>query len=300
MSVEEKSLVERNVDWIPANFDNGDIFVRKTPSGIVKQVKGKVRLFESKGQIANLGDNAGWMITNEGYIACNKIAGLTPYTPQTMVFEGRTVPNPYCIIDHESGSIEKVWSRKVVVGYSPMGNLVVTVSTLLYDLKMYLIEDLAKKVQYTKDIGKLCTKSSLSEDELKNGFFLPYQGELGIYAIWEHKDVIKAMNTFIGNKKNAERKAQTINERNAFRKHPSMPPMKIHAPGQGFHEEIIVGFSHQLTREELQDIAETASKEGGIENGEVIEEEVTNLSEEDLNADMDEDSVLNNEGGTRF
>lgn len=295
----DQALVERKDEWIPANFDNGDIFVRKTPTGIVKQVKAKIQLFEKKGQIADLG-KSGWMITNEGYIACNKIAGLTMYTPQTMQVEGRTVPNPYCIIDHESGSVEKVWVRKVVVGFSPMGNLVVTVSTLLYDLKMYLIEDIAKKIQYNKDIGRLCTKASLTEDELLNGFFLPYQGELGIYAKWDHDDIRKVMNTFIGSKKNAERKAQSICERNAYRKHPTIPPMKIEAPTHGIHEEIVFGFSHQLTREELQDIAEQASKEGGIDNGEVIEEEITDLSEEDLNSEHDEDSVLNNEGGTKF
>lgn len=304
MSVDEKQLelINRKNDWKPANYADGNLFVKQTPTGIVKQVMGTIRLKESQGQIAFLGNQSGWMITNEGYIACNKVAGLTSYTPQNLQVDGRSVPNPYLVLDPESGSIEKVWVRKAVVGYSPMGNLVITVSTLLYDLKMYLIEDIVKKIKKDKDAGKFCNKSSLSEDEFKNGFFLPYQGEMGIYALWNDPEISKANETFIGNKKNAERKAQTICERNAFRKHPTMPPMKITQPQNGTHVETIVGFSHQLTRGELEELAEQASREGGVdvEGAEVVEEEIKDISDDDMNAEQDEDSILNNEGGPKY
>lgn len=301
----EKQTTELSVrkpeDWLPANWGNGDIFYRRTPAGIIKQVKGKIRLEEKNGQIADLG-SSGWSITSEGFKECNKIVGLSTITPKSLTLpDGKAVPNPYPIIDPESGSINKVWVRKVAVGLSPIGNLVITVSTLLYDIKMYAIQDLVKKVKSNKDAGKLCMGATLTDEELKNGIFLPFEGNLGVYARHDNADVIKALDTFIANKLFAERKAQTICERNALRKHPSMPSQKIPAPATGpngaYFDVVVTGFAHDFTRDDLEEMAERASSEDNVDGAEVVKVD-EDATEEDLHAERDpdeDDSFLNND-----
>lgn len=247
-----------------ANLGDGTVFVKRTPNGILRSVKGSMLLCEETGELAVIQDKV--MVTADGYNVLNKIAGLSIITPKSLTLpNGDVVVNPYPIIDPQSKTIEKVWVKKMAVGYSPIGNLVITSSTLLYDITTYFLQDLAKKIQFNKDAGKVCMRSMLTEEEQIKGIFHPIQGELGIWADYTHKEVLKALDTYIQNKLFAERKAQTICERNVMKKHPALAVVKVLPKGErGKHHAkvTVIGFCHDFDREDLLELAQKAENEG--------------------------------------
>lgn len=256
---EKKEIVE---------LGDGEVFVKRTEDGFVKAVRGIIPLSEKKGHIAEIQGKA--MITAAGFNELNKIPGISIVTPDKLTLpNGQTVVNPYPILDKESGSISKVWVKKLAIGLSPIGNMVITSSTLLYDIRMYFIQDLFGKVQYNKSAGRICTEDMLTEEEKKKGIFQKFEGEMGVWGDVENKDVLKALNTFINNKLFAERKAQTIAERNVLKKHPALSKVYVELQGPKGARTAnvpVIGYTHDLSREQLEELAEEASN---VEEGEV-------------------------------
>lgn len=296
---------ERGLARTTAMLGDGEVFIKRTDSGLVKAVWKKVRLYENRGHLSEVGEgrNKQIAVSALGYNEMNKIASISVITPSTLRIppsdqypDGREVPNPFPIIDRVSGSIEKVWVSKLAVGLSPIGNVVVTSTTLLYDLNMYFAQDLAKKVQYNAGMGKYCLRSSLTEDEVRSGVFVPVQGELGVYARHDHQETIKAFNTFIQNKLFAERKAQTIAERNVLKKQPALSVTRVEAQGpEGgrWADVLVIGWSHDFTKEELLKIAQMAQRGENVDLGgkrvEIVEETVVAGDDEVAATGVDDD-----------
>lgn len=272
MSVDEKALQTQTKEI--AQLGDGEVFIRRTPNGVLKSVRGAVTLTEGKGHIADIGGNK-LMFTQEAYEEANKIAGVSIITPAKLTLpSGEKVVNPYPIIDPESGTIAKVWVKKLAVGYSPIGNMVITSATLLYDTLAYFIQDLAKKIKANKDAGRVCMRSQLSAEELAKGIFHALQGELGVWADYTHPEVLKALDTFIQNKLFAERKAQTICERLVYSKHPALVLGKPTAKNMKIY---ITGYCHSHNADELIEMGERAAEAApgdettGINGVEVID-----------------------------
>ncbi|MEK5070293.1 hypothetical protein [Sporosarcina sp. FSL K6-1508] len=285
-----QALEKQNI----AVLGDGEVFVKKTNNGQIRSVKGVITLNEKNGEIATIQNKT--MTTAKGFNTLNQIAGLSIVTPDKLTLpDGQIVVNPYPMIDHESGTISKVWVKKIAIGYSPIGNLVITSATLLYDIKMYFIQDLAKKVQYSKEAGRVCMEQMLTEDEKTNSIFLKIDGFLGIAANIQHKDVLKAIDTFINKKQFAERNAQSICERLVMSKHPALASA-AYVTKQGEIARVpVVGYVHDFNREELLDIADKAERGEEIEVGnqkvEVIET-VIEATEEDFVADADDEEII--------
>ncbi|WP_205694139.1 hypothetical protein [Clostridium sp. JN-9] len=264
-SMEGKPMENKNEI---AKLGDGNVFVKRTPRGGIKAIHGKVKLEEKKGHLAIIQNKA--MITAAGYNAMNQFAGISIITPEKLTLpDNQVVVNPYPIIDPASGTIDKVWVKKTAIGYSPTGNLVMTSSTLLYDIKMYFIQDLNKKVQYNKGVGRMCMEETLTDDEKKKGMFLRIQGTMGIWVDLTNTDILKCMDTYIQNKLFAERKAQTIAERNALKKHPALCQVYVDAQGPdkahyGYVD--VIGFNSDLTRDDLLKLSQMADE------GKMVEE----------------------------
>lgn len=286
---EIEAIKKQNV----AVLGDGEVFVKRTESGQIRSVKGAVTLSEKNGEIATIQGKT--MTTAKGFNTLNQIAGLSIITPEKLTLpDGQIVVNPYPVIDTESGTISKIWVKKLAIGYSPIGNLVVTSSTLLYDINAYFIQDVMKKVQYNQDAGRVCMEPMLTEDEKKNSIFLKIEGALGIAANIQHKDVLKAIDTFINKKQFAERNAQTICERLVMSKHPALASAAyVEKQGQ-FARVPVVGYVHDFSREELLEIGAQAERGEDIRVGdqkaEVIET-VAEATEEDFVADVDDEEV---------
>lgn len=300
MNVPATSIQEQKLEV--ANLGDGAVFVKRTQAGVIKSVKGTIILREELGQLAEVPPKSGKvMVAANGFNELNKIAGLSIITPKTLTLpNGDIVVNPYPVIDPVSRTIEKVWVKKMAVGYSPIGNMVITSSTLLYDITTYFLQDLAKKVQYNKDAGKVTMGANLTEEERTKGTFHPIQGDLGIWVDYTHKEVLKALDTFIQNKLFAERKAQTICERNVMKKHPALSTVNVLAQGpegKRVAKVTIIGFCHDLTEKELLGLAEKAETAGenleldGGQKVEYIDVESSTVTEEDLRVSQEDEEM---------
>lgn len=285
-----------------ARLGDGDVFIKRTSTGAIKAIKGRLKLEERKGHLSVIQGKA--MITAAGYNEMNKIAGISIITPEKLTLpDGSVVVNPFPIIDKDSGTIDKVWVKKTAIGFSPIGNLVMTSSTLLYDIRMYFIQDLNKKIQKSKNAGKMCIENTLSEDEKKRGMFLRIQGTMGLWADLNNVDILKCMDTYIQNKLFAERKAQTIAERNCLKKHPSLSQIYVDASGPehnhyGYVD--VIGYNHDLTREDLLKLAQMAergediSEYKGMKIDVIDANAIDDVTEDDVMAASDEEEISHN------
>ena len=282
-----------------ACLGDGEVFVRKTPEGQIRSIKAPVRLSEATGEIAVIKGKA--MTTGKGYYKANQITSLSIITPQKLKLPtGETVVNPYPVIDAESGTVRKFWVKKQAVGHGPLGNLVVTSVTLLYDLNMYFIQDLLKKVKYNSACGRIAFEAQLTEEEKKTGIFYKIDGSLGVWANVSHKDILTCIDTFVNKKQFAERNAQTICERLAMSKHPALSHIAA-PPVHGEEEQrvaqvTVVGYVNDYTREQLEELTAKAERdEDVIEiNGETAQviEETTEASYEDVAVHDDDEKVI--------
>ncbi|MEN6567151.1 MAG: hypothetical protein ABFC57_12725 [Veillonellales bacterium] len=274
---------------------DGQVFVKKTADGFVRAVKAPVVLEESNSELAVIQGKT--MVTAKGFYHANQIAGLSIITPEKLTLpDGQVVVNPYPIVDPDSGLLRKVWVKKMAIGNSPTGVLVVTSATLLYDINMYFIQDLVKKVQYNASAGRICMENTLTDDERKKGIFYKIDGAMGVWADMTNKDVLKAVDTFVNKKQFAERNAQTIAERVALQKHPAMAHIAYVEPvGSEKHHQakvIIYGFVPDFSQKQLLDIADQAERgEEIVINGQKAEviETVGTASDVDMTVDVDDE-----------
>ncbi|MDU2064380.1 MAG: hypothetical protein E6713_06010 [Sporomusaceae bacterium] len=282
-----------------ACLGDNEVFVKRLATGQIRTVKGNVKLSESASEIAVIQNKA--MTTAKGFYHANQIAGLSIITPQNLTLPtGEVVVNPYPIIDMDSQTIRKIWVKKMAIGYGPTGNLVITSATLLYDINMYFIQDLIKKVQYNADAGRICMENMLTDDERKTGIFYKIDGTMGVWAKVAHKDILKCIDTFVNKKQFAERNAQTIAERLAMQKHPALAHIAyVDAKGnekQRTAQVGIIGYVHELTQDKMLDIAEKAERgeEICLEDGQkadVIETTAT-ASVDDMAVEKDDEETM--------
>lgn len=283
---------------------DGNVFVKRTENGGIKAVSSRLKLEEVRGHLTNIKRKV--MITAAGYNFLNRIAGLSILTPEKLTLpDGKIVANPYLIIDPATGFVEKIWVKKMVIGYGPTGNLVITTNTLLYDCKAYFLRDVIGKVQSNKNAGKICNENSLTEDEKRKGFYVRINGSIGLWLNSEDKDVIKAVDTYIDSMTFADRKAQTICEKNCMKKHPALAFNYVNATGKENNLEAyvdVIGYTYDLTREDL----ERLSNEENIQeiNGNKIErvEVEDQVTADDIQAEKTEEEIAElpekNETGT--
>lgn len=245
-----------------AALGDGSVWIRRHPDGAIKAVKGVVVLKEARGEIALA--KGRWMITATGYHSLNRIAGLSIVTPPKLELpDGRAVVNPYPILDEASHTIRQVWVRKLAVGYGPIGNLVITSATLLYDVEVYFVQDLAGKIEKSKAAGRFTTEDQLTDEDRRKGIFVRIQGPFGVWANLEHPDVIQAVTNWIQTKLHAERRAQSICERLAMAKHPALAERYVEVLGTDkdhFTRVTVVGWVHDLTPQDVQRLAEQAQR----------------------------------------
>lgn len=273
------------------------VIIKRDEHGWVKAVRGNVKLSEAKGHLIDIQGKS--TVSATGYRELNKIAGLSIITPEKIELpDGTIVVNPYPIMD-STGGIEKVWSRQMAIGYTPSGSLAVTSATVLLDLKMYFVQDLMKKIKNNSKMGRVCVESTLTLDEKKSGIFVPIDPFMGIWANLENINTLKCVETYIQNKLFGERKAQTIAERNALKKHPalSFPVVDAIGPeGNKTANVVVTGYSRNINQKELLDLIEQATEGRLMEhNGmpiQFLNEVVTELGTEEMRAGADEEEEV--------
>jgi len=280
-----------------AILGDGEVFIKKVEGGQIRSVKGLMILEESNQELAVIQGKV--MTTGKGFNKLNQIAGLSIITPEKLTLpSGDVVVNPYPILDEASGSITKVWVKKIAIGYSPIGNLVITSATLLYDVRMYFIQDVLKKVQYNQGAGRVCMEQTLTEKEKETGVFLKIDSNMGVWADFSNKDILKALDTFVSKKLFAERNAQTICERLVMGRHPALAHaayVNTHGPEKRHTAKVpVIGYVHDFDREKLLDIAAQAERgeEVRVDGQRVqVDETVAEAGYDDIIVEADEEEI---------
>lgn len=281
-----------------AMLGDGQVFIKRTSEGAIRSIKSVITLEEANGEIAIIQGKA--MTTGKGFYHANQIAGLSIMTPEKLTLpSGQVVVNPYPVIDEASGTLRKVWAKKMAVGYGPTGNLVITSSTLLYDINMYFIQDLLKKVQYNAGSGRICMENMLTDDEKSKGIFFRFDGMLGVWVDVSHKEILKAIDTFVNKKNFAERNAQTIAERLVLSKHPALSHIayvNAEGPDKGKRAKVtVIGYVNDYDQNTLLELAKQAERGEEIKVGGKTVETINvtaDATSVDITVDADDEEKL--------
>lgn len=283
------------------------VWIKRTPQGQIRSVKARLALREDHNELVEVERKL--TISAKGYYRANQIASLAILTPDNIKIPGsdglvHDVPNPFPIIDKESGTQKGVWVKKMVVGYSPIGSMAVSSTTMYYDFSIYFLEDLQRKVMFNKDAGRLCFEDQLTDEEKKNGIFMRIEGTFGVWANTQHPDVLKAIRTWVQTKKFGDRKAQTVAERNALKHHPALALQLYNingTEGNRWGNVNVIGWQHDHDYQELEEIALAADAGEHVEiNGQVVEviDASSQMDETDVRASDEgdfDDAPTNNE-----
>jgi len=287
----ETAIEEKQTAQI-SDLGDGSVFVKKTEDGYIKAVKSNVTLSLEKGQIYEI--NKKYSITKAGFDHMNKVAGISIITPDTLKLpNGQFVVNPYPVVDPDTHSITKVWVKKVAIGLTPTGNLAMTSRTLLYDIRLYFIQDLVKKVRYSSAAGKICAYSTLSNQEKADGIFYEIEQGMGVYADPNNAEVLKAIETYIQNKLFAERKAQTICERNAMKSHPALSQGSyVKVDNQGKTSVPVFGWVSDFTKAQLNELKKRAETVADAQDNSNLLEDLEGSIDDRYESAEEEDIII--------
>lgn len=275
-------------NWVPANVQGGQLFVS------IDQVAAVVLLSNIDNEIYQL-ETGEWLITTEGYKACNKVAGVQCISPESILLpDGRTVGNPYIEFDQETGTAHKFWARHIAIGKNALGKPYVSSATIVLDAKIAFADELSKAIEKNKDVGRYYMAGTLTDEELRNGICMQFDGEIGIYGDRVYPEVTAAVQNFINNKRYGDKKAWTMAYKASLQRQPCMPPPKVKALN-GFASVLIGTYRNEYGEKEIADILREYSETGKVAGGDVDETSV-DISKEAPT----EDYTLLSEGGIRF
>ena len=213
-------------------------------------------------------------ITATGYTHLNKVASISILTPQQLIVDGHPVPNPMIERDGKTKAITAVNIRKIGIGYSPTGNIVVVDKTLFYNVYTYLIQSIQKKMSMvewkTGESGRRvktdkpeypdCAVYGVSKEKPKKDgswYFLPTEGELGIWINYESPAIIDCLEEHTQRQRFGDRIAQKIVERNILKDHPAIGISQVFAQDSPSGARAVVtvyGYRNENTPRDLTDI----------------------------------------------
>lgn len=275
-------------NWIPANTQGGQLFVS------IEQVAAVVQLSSLDQEIYQL-ETGEWLITTDGYKSCNRVAGVHCVSPETITLpDGRTVGNPYIEFDQTTGTAHKFWARHIAIGKNALGKPYVSSATIVLDAKIAFADELSKAIEKNKDVGRYYMAGTLTDEELRNGICMQFDGDIGIYGDRVYPEVTAVVQSFINNKRYGDKKAWTMAYKASLQRQPCMPPPKVKALN-GFANVLIGTYKNEYGEKEIAEIMREYSETGKVAGGDVDETSV-DISKEEAT----EDYKLLTEGGIRF
>jgi hypothetical protein len=276
--------------------DFGQVYIKVTKDGqIMRPVRAQMALFEKMGHYYKVKKK--WGITKPGYKHLNKVASISIVTPLKVVVDGREQPNPFIERNPETKLIESVWIRKMGIGFSPMGNVVVVDKTLLYNIYSYFIESIQSKMKKAKWDSKNncysdeklhpnCAVIGTAEDKPRppefqgKWAFYPTAPPLGLWINYEDSAIIDCLNEHTQKQRFGDRIAQTIVERNILKDHPAIGVDEVQPQATGGRAFVeVYGYRHDFGPSQINEILAQAEK--GSETIEVEAEVTDNVTEEE-------------------
>lgn len=252
----EKGLVQ---------FNFAQVLARKHGGLILNPFEAKIILSERKGHLYYIqGKHA---ISGAGYIHLNRIASVNLVTPQNVVVDGVSVPNPHIERAKITKAIEAVNIRKIAIGFSPVGNIVAIDKTLFYNVYTYFIQAIqAKMKRKKKDSEELeypnCAMYGTRRDKPDlDGKWVFYETArpIGIWADYSHPAIVACLEDHTQRQRFGDRIAQKIVERNCLKDHPAIGISQVEVKN-GQTEIRVYGWRHELEKSNIDDIAAKVEK----------------------------------------
>lgn len=271
--------------------DFGQLYIKVTKGGqIMRPVRANMALYKKMGHFYKVKNK--FAITKPGYKHLNKVASISIVTPLKVVVDGREQPNPYIERNPETKLIESVFIRKMGIGFSPMGNIVVVDKTLLYNIYSYFIESIQSKMKKVvwksgkpteEKIHPDCAVIGIAKEEPDmNGkwAFYPTAPPLGLWVNYEDSAIIDCLNEHTQKQRFGDRIAQTIVERNILKDHPAIGVDEIQPQESGERAFVeVYGYRHDFGPSQINEIMAQAEK--GSETIEIKTETLDKVSDED-------------------
>jgi hypothetical protein len=158
------------------------------------------------------------------------VASISIVTPQSVIVDGRPVPNPNIERNPRTRTPEAVNLRKMGIGFSPAGNIVVIDKTMYFSLKTYFIQSIQAKMKKSPGCAVYGVKNAMPKEE-GSWVFYEVESPLGIWINYKAPAIIDCLEEHTQRQKFAERIATTIIERNILKDHPALAISQVYAKG---------------------------------------------------------------------
>jgi len=185
--------------------------------------------------------------------------------------------------------------RRLGIGFSPAGNLVVTDRTMIVNFQTYFNRALYKKVSEVKNAGvPLATKHfcpldpdaeiredgsgiiAISNDKSKTYAFKMIESGIGMWIDLSHREIQDAYNDHIQRQQYAVPLVYGYCTRNVLRDHPAIGAYEVQVMDDGFAYVPVYGWKHDLTKRDIDNIIHKAtSNQLNLDGVEVDSQTVT-------------------------
>ncbi len=296
----ELKKVEPKDQRIVFNAEFGKLYQVVRGGQVLAPIKAEMTLYEKLGHICNI--QGKYAISSQGYIHLNKVASISIVTPQSVIVDGRPVPNPHIERDPKTKAILAVNIRKMGIGYSPAGNIVVVDKTLFFNTYTYFIQSIQakmKRVKYEK--GEKTNQKQhpdcavygiAAEKPNKPGswHFLPTEGEIGIWINLDDQAIVDCLEEHTQRQRFGDRIAQKIVERNILKDHPAIGITQVYVPDEKKNKEndqgavavvTVYGYRNELEPVNIAEIMKQAERGQESEAFEVRKEEIVEAAPEE-------------------
>jgi len=302
MTTKELKPVETKEQRIVFSAEFGKLYQVVRDGQVMAPVKAEMTLYEKLGHIYNI--QGKYTIASPGYIHLNKVASVSIVTPQSVIVDGRPCPNPFIERDPKTKAILSVNIRKMGIGYSPSGSIVVVDKTLFYNVYTYLIQSIQAKMKRVKyENGKKTDKKEYPDcaiygvaDQKPNKpgswHFLPTEGELGIWINYEDPAIIDCLEEHTQRQRFGDRIAQKIVERNILKDHPAIGISQVYvheSKEKGVTATVTVyGYRNELKPHNIAEIMRAAENGQESDNFDykVLMEEIVEAEPEEEKAEL--------------
>lgn len=282
-----------------SKFEQGDL-VRVHEGGKLRSFIAKIPLSERAGEIQRIqGKDA---ITKKGYMKLNKVASINLVNAPSLFYEGKEVSNPLVLTNPETRSIEFVAIRKLGIGFSPVGNVVIVDKTIFFNIYTYFLQALFKKVKGknasnggpgmigTSAVCPMAPKGKPKKvpdspgeycviDNARTYIYKPIEPGVGIWIDLGHGDIQDCIGEHIQRQRFAERLADAFVSRNVLKDHPAIGVEQVEV-NQGYAWVTVYGWRNELTEATVRQIAKEIDKE--VPEGVTVERDVEEAQFEDV------------------
>jgi len=304
--------------------DFGKVYCRVQGNEIMRPVRADMTLYEKLGHFYSIyagkeKDEEGgadkkifkYALTSSAYIHLNKVASISIATPQFVIVDGVQQPNPYIERDPRTKAIQAVHIRKIGIGYSPIGAVVVIDKTLFYNIYTYFIQSVQAKMKKQKwennrPAGPLypdAAELGIADEKpnKKGGWsFFPVEGPIGIWVNYQDQAIVECIDEHIQRQRFGDRIAQKIVERNILKDHPAIGVTNIFAKdGESgkWASVVVYGYRHDKTAPNIAELMRKAETGDEAADFEIKAEKIIETVEPEVEREAIDDTAADEGAG---